>query len=689
MTDQGQTRLMRVRARLDQARLADGTMLALAGVVGIVTGALAAAMIGVVHLVEDAGFGDDAAGIELLLVPIGGAVLVWLISRLSSDVLGSGIVTTMESLVLRGGKLKARVPLLQVLATGAALGTGASGGREAPMVLVGGSIGSTLAQRFHLGEEQVRALVAAGAAAGIGAAFNAPIGGMLFAIEVIVGGLRSRSLQIIVVSSVAGSVVARLLVGEGIIYAPSFDYSLSDPREWTLYVELGLYLAVGLASAFLALLLIRGEQLAARLFAPIRRRGGDLGALLVGGLVVGLIALVVPEVLGDGEQLPHINGVREPVQQLINGGYGFGASAVAAIGVLFVAKLLATLATIGARSAVGGFAPTLFLGALMGHGIASVAELVLPSAGIQPGAYALIGMAAAWGASARAPLTAVLIVFELSGDYVLILPLMLAVGVATFLAERVTPGSVYTLPLQEKGIIYAQPEDVDLLQTVFVKEVMTTNHPTVRPSLPLPALRRRFETEQTHGFAVVSGGTLQGVITINDLSRAEPLLASGIREPESVMVSELMTTGVVTTGPDDEVFMALRKMAAIDVGRIPVVSGSNTYLGILRRGDLVAAYQTALGRGVDKQLDQGRANLRELTGVRFLELMVAADSPADGVTIAEIAWPTSAVVTSIRRGHEVIVPKGAVRLEAGDEIVMLSTNADASEARALFARQDS
>lgn len=672
--------LATVRDRLRRARLADGTMLALAGVTGTITGLFAALLIGLIRLIEEAGFGDDVSDLEKLLVPAVGGALVWLVSRASRDVLGSGIVTTMEALVLRGGRLAARLPVLQLLATGAALGTGASGGRESPIVLIGGSLGSTVARRFHLTEEQVRALVAAGAAAGIGAAFNAPIGGMLFAIEVIVGGLRSRSLQVIVVSSVAGSVVARQLVGEGIIYAPSVTYRLEDPRE------LALYLVVGLVCALVAGLLLSGQQLALRLFARLRDAIGELSTLMLGGVAVGVVALVVPEAFGDGEELPPIDGFVEPIQALIDGEYGLGAEAVAAIAVLFVAKYVATMATLGSRTAAGSFAPTLFLGAAAGAGIATAAELVLPGgAGIQPGAYALVGMAATYGASARAPLTAILIVFELSGDYDLVLPLMLAVGVATFLADRTTPGSIYEVPLRQRGIVYAQPDDVDLLQTVHVDEVMTTTHPTVRPTLGLARLRQRFDTEKTHGFAVVAGGVLEGVVTLTDLGAAEDALLDGVRHDSPLTVADIMTADVVTAGPGEEVSMALRRMASKDVGRVPVVTSQGTYLGMLRRGDLVHAYREALVRGAERQHVDDRAALRDLTGVRFLELSVAPRSAADGTSVAVLDWPTSAIVTSVRREDRIIVPKGDLTLAAGDEVVLLSTHEDADAARALFA----
>jgi CIC family chloride channel protein len=672
----------RLRTRLGRVRLADGTMLALAGITGITTGAAAAALILAVRTVEELAFGEAVTTAELLLVPAAGALLVALIARYAPEVLGSGIVTTMETLVLRTGRFRRRTPLATILASSIAIGTGAAGGREAPMVLTGGSIGSIVGRVFGVDDEQVRSLVAAGAAAAIGASFNAPIGGMLFAIEVIVGGLRSRSLQVIVVSSVAGSVVARQLVGEGLIYRPRIAYTLNDPRE------LVLHLLVGLAAATVAVLLLRLEPLALRSTAGLRRRFGVVAPLVAGMLAVGAIAALVPEVLGSGENLPPINGVREPVQQLIDGGYGVGWTAVTTIAVLLVAKFGATMATVASRTAVGQFAPTLFLGAAVGALVGTIAATLVPDVGIQPGAYALVGMAATYGAAARAPLTSVLIVFELSGDYGLVLPLMLAVGVATFLSDRASDHSVYTGPLADRGIVYAEPDDVDLLQTVQVHEVQTSTHPTVHPDLPLPELRRRFAAGRTHGMAVVADDRLVGVVTLTDLARAEGLLADGIRPPESIRVSDLMTSDVVTTRPDDEVFRALRRMSSIDAGRIPVVTSAGRYTGMLRRGDVVAAYSMALARSQRRQADEDRARLRDLTGLRFVELRVASGSSVAGRPVAEVTWPPSTVLTSIRRGGEVLVPKGDTVLRIDDEVVALAPTSVLDEMRALLAAVD-
>lgn len=679
-----------LRGRLRRLRLAEGTLLALAGVTGTVTGLAAAALVLVVRVVEDVGFGVEVSTLEKFVVPVLGAVVVWVVSRADGRALGNGIVTTMESLALHGGRLSSRLPLLQLVATGAALGTGASGGRESPIVLLGGAVGSTVSRWFSVSPQEVRSMVAAGAAAGIGAAFNAPIGGMLFAIEVIIGGFRSRSLQVIVVSSVAGSVVARTLVGEGIIYAPSQTYRLEDPRELVLYVGLGMLCAV-VAAALLA-----GQQVATRLFQWVRSRTGELGGLVVGALVVGAVAVVVPEAFGDGEELPPIDGIVQPIQAMIDGDFGIGPEAVGVLVVLFVAKLVASLATFGSRTAAGMFAPTLFLGAATGAGVAATAGAIMaaatgeppPDDAILPGAYALVGMAATYGASARAPLTAILIVFELSGDYELVLPLMLSVSIATFLADRVTPGSIYELPLRDRGIVYREPDDVDLLQTVTVDEVMTATHPVVRPTLDVATLRRRLETDRTHGMAVVSGGRLRGVVTIADLARADALVAEGLRGESQLTVQDIMTSQVVTCAPGEEVFSALRRMAAVDVGRVPVVGEGGRYLGMLRRGDLVEAYGVALARGAGRQHDAARAaSLRDLTGVRFLALTVAPESLADDGVVASLPWPTSAILTSVRRGDEIIVPKGDLRLRAGDDVVLLSTHADADAVRSLFERE--
>jgi CIC family chloride channel protein len=672
------------RDRLASAHMFDGTMLLLGGLTGLATGVLAALLIAVIRIVQRVAFGaGPSAPWQVLLVPAAGALVVGLaVTYWANEPSGSGVVRTMETIALHGGRARKRTPLAGIMASGLALGTGASGGREGPIVLIGSSVGSLLGSAVGVGEDRLRALMAAGAAAGIGASFNAPIAGMMFAIELIIGGLRASSMQVIVVASVVGSVTARQIIGDDIIYEPEVAYAFTDPRELILYALLGLA-AAGVGLAFLY-----GEDIADRLFTRLRTRIWRPLTLALGGLIVGAIGLVLPEVMGTGERLPPVGGVSEPIQQMLDGGFGTGWTTVGLLLLLLVAKLVATYASIGSGNAVGTFAPAVFTGVALGAAFGIAAFTLLPDVGIQPGAFALVGMAAVFAAAARAPLTAILIAFELTGDYELVLPLMLAAGIATFVAEHLNPESVYTAPLRKRGVVYSQPEDVDIMQTVRVREVMTTDHPTVRPDLPVPELRRLFDQTGSHGFAVVDDDRLVGVVSLSDLPTTDTPDPDRPRRDSDLVVRDVCTRRVLTVAPDDPVFRALHRMAAIDVGRIPVVDAHHhRFVGMIRRADVVRAYQRAIARSLTEQQHEESRRLRNLAGVRFVEFVVDPESEVVNRAVRDVAWPMRTVLTSIRRNGAIVMPTGDTVLEAHDEVVVLTPDGSTDAVRSLIGRR--
>lgn len=650
-------------------------LLGLAAGVGVTTGLMAALLIIVIRWVQAVAWGTSATAWQILLVPaVGGLIVGVIVTYLVPESSGSGIVQTMTTIALGAGRARARVPLGATAATGIALGTGASGGREGPIVLIGGSLGSLAGRLLAMDEERKRALIAAGAAAGIGASFNAPIGGMLFAIELLLGGFRARSLQVVVLASVAGSVTAREIIGPGIIYRPQTSYTLQRPAELLLYALLAL------GAAALALFFLYGEDVARRLFGrlsvwpPFR--------LAMGGLGVGLIALAVPEVLGTGENLPPVNGVRDPIQQMLDGGFGEGWTVVGLLLVLALAKIIATCLSIGSGSAVGTFAPALFVGAAIGGSFGEAARLLLPGMNIQAGAFALVGMAAVFSAAAHAPLTSILIVFELTGDYGLVLPLMLTCGIATFLAERVQPESIYTLPLRHRGIIYAEPTDIDIMQTVRVSEIMTPDPPTVTPETPLPELADLLEHTRSHGVPVVKDDRLVGVVAISDVARAE--------DPATAVVGEVCTRRVLTVTPEDPAFRALRRMASADVGRLPVVAAHDhsQLIGLVRRADLVQAYQRALTRSLGVQHRRETSRLRDLADASFVELVVDPKAEAAGKAVRDVKWPPRTILTSVRRRGELVMPKGDTVLQPDDEVTILTGSSSSEQVRRLLVGKD-
>lgn len=683
----------RVRQATTTDRGADSLMLGLGGAVGLATGLLAALLIAIINGVQQVAFGDQPDPLTILLAPAAGGLLVGLlVTYVVPEASSSGVVQIMRTISLRGGRFRGVVPFGGLLASGTALGTGASGGREGPIVLIGGSVGSLLGRAFAVDEDRVRTLVAAGAAGGIGASFNAPIGGMLFAIELIIGGFRARSLQVIVIASVVASVTAQEVIGGRLIYEPQVAYQLNHPLELLLYVLLGL-LAVGFGLA-----LFYGEDLAERFFhwlpvwRPLR--------LAIGGLGVGVVAMILPEVLGTGDGLPPIGGfgvgpgTREPIQDMLDGELASATTqGVMLLLLLAVAKVVATSSAIGSGSAVGTFAPSLFIGAATGGALGHTAQLVFPGLETQPGAFALVGMAAVFSAAARAPLTAILIAFELTGDYGLVLPLMLSAGIAIVVAERIQPLSVYTRPLRKEGIVYAEPEDIDIMQTVKVGEIMTADPDSVSADVTLPELQVTFRRTGHHGFPVVDPDDptrLLGIVTLTDLTRTTGQHASDLMaQPASIRelcAGDICTHRVSTVTPDDPVFRALRRMAALNVGRLPVVDAEDhsRLIGLVRRADIVQAYQRAVTRNLAAQ-QREQSRLRNLGGTHFVDLRVKTGAPAAGQAVRDVDWPERTILISVSRRGDLIMPHGDTRLEPDDEVTVLTGSEETSAVRELLA----
>src|SRR5680860_56060 len=482
----------RMRALLIARRGSEAVMVALAAVVGLVTGLLAVALIMLVEAVQEVSFGSLPDVPAVLLMPaLGGLVVGLLTWKAVPEARGSGISSVMMAIAVRGGRIRPIVGPGKLVASAVSLGTGSSGGREGPIVQIGASVASSIGRFFALDEERLRSLIAASAAGAMAASYNAPIGGMLFAIEVIVGGFNIRSLQTIVVSAVIASVTARQIIGEALIYNPP-QYTLVHPWELGLYAGLGLLaVAVGIGFSRLEQLVEQATR-HLRVPHPLVTAGG--------ALMVGAIALAVPEVLGSGDRLPDVLGVNtEPVAAMLDGEFSLQFLLL-----LLFAKMLASGIALGTGSAVGSFTPLIVLGAALGGAYGQVAAMVLPVEGLNPGAYALVGTAGVVAAGAHAPLTGVLLVFELTGSYELVLPLMLTTGLATFISERVTTGSLYTRPLLEAGVVYAEPEDVDIMQTVRVGEIMSTGVETIGPRQSVAHLREALRRSRHHGHAVVT-----------------------------------------------------------------------------------------------------------------------------------------------------------------------------------------
>jgi len=430
-----------------------GGFLAIAALVGVGAGLGAAALVTIVRWMQEFLLPlaiDQGRAWIFLTVPTG-FLFAWILAkRFAPEVSGDGVPQAVAALEVQGGQMRARIIPLKILATAVTVGAGGSAGREGPIVQIGAAIGSVISKRFNLGEDQVRSLVAAGAGAGIGATFNAPIAGMLFALEIILSSFAARHMSAIVIASVTAAITTQTLVGAELAISAE-TYRLGDPLELLLYAGLAI-LVVAVGILFLRFLggverLIRGREVSLGLLRP----------LIAGVLVAGLI-FVEPGVFGTGQAVTN---------RLLSGDV---SEVWWVLMVLAVVKSGATALTLSSGASGGAFMPSLFMGASLGTGFALLIGPVWGVSQLNEGAFAVVGMAAMFAVVGRAPLTAILLVFEVTGarDYQLILPLMLTATLATFLAERFHTESVYSMALKTMGISVSRTGEVDVIDKIDV-----------------------------------------------------------------------------------------------------------------------------------------------------------------------------------------------------------------------------
>lgn len=613
-----------------------------------------------------AGWLADQHPLAVILVPaLGGLVVGLLKTYLIGPERHHGVAGIMEAVALAGGRLRyARVPV-KALAAALSIGFGASVGPEDPSVQIGAGMGSMFGQRLRLSDERVRLLVAAGAAAGIATAFNAPLAGVFFALEIVLlGDVSTASFGVVVLASVVAAVLTQALVGTH----PAFPVPLYALNSG---LELPLYFGLGLAAAGVAVVYIRALYLAQDAFHRLRLPDWLKPALV--GLSLGVVGLRFPQVLGEGY---------ETVAEVLHG-EGMAFSLLLA---LLALKLVMTALSLGSGFVGGVFAPSLFLGAALGGAYGLLASRLFPGLDLVPSAYALVGMGAVLAGAVRAPITALLLLFELTNDYRILLPLMFAVAVSMYIAERLQPESVYTLSLVRKGLRLRRGRDVDILESLTVGEVMQQSPPVLRETDSLLAASEKMAELHSHGLPVVDErGRLVGVLSVQDIERATERGLS-LDQP----VGAVCTREVLVAYPDESVQAALRRMNARDVGRLPVVDRRDPQqlVGLLRRADVLRAYDLALLRRQMERYRQEQARLELLTEAEVLELEVAPGSAVEGRAMREIRWPEKALVASVlRRGH-VVFPHGDTRLMAGDRLtVLVAPEAEEEVRRLVEARQ--
>jgi len=591
--------------------------------------------------------GPTFVGRYYVVVPaLGGLLAGMIVHFVAPEVKGPGVASVLEAIALRGGHIHPIVAVAKPLAASLCIGSSGSAGREGPIVQIGSTIGSVLSQLFRLSDERTRNLAACGAAAGIAATFNAPLTGVMFALEVLLAEFGLMQFTSVVVASVTASVIGHAYFGD----APAFPI---PPYAPTSALELIAFALLGVVAAF------AGVGFTRALFAAEDRFDSwDVPPYLkpmTGGLLVGVIGFWFPQVLGVGYAT---------IEDVL-----YNRLSPIPIVALALLKVLTTSLTIGSGGSGGIFAPILFSGALLGGLFGWVIHRWTPGIAAPP-TYALVGMAALFGAANRAPLTAILTLFELTQDYRIILPLMLSTVVSAVIARSLQDESVYTFKLARRGIDIHAGRDLNLMRTILVSEAMTPleRMTTVGLDTPLTELTRLFNETHYHGLAVVNrNNKLFGIVTLDDLeqAQAEQLVSGTARD--------ICTTNVRTVFPDETLEDALRHFGALDVGRIPVVERGNPrrLLGMLRRGDIIRAYSHAYLDEQARLAHIDRAKLEHRVEKQIVEITLRSRHRAVGKTLQELALPPQSIVASIRRGGQVLIPRGDTRLQAGDVIVAL------------------
>ena len=526
----------------------------------------------------------------LIALPTIGALLVGHITRyFAREAKGHGVPEVMDAMYRKGGEIRPRVAAAKAIASAATIGSGGSAGTEGPIIQIGAAIGSSVGQYFDIQRRHMGIVVACGVSAGIAAIFNAPIAGVLFALEIFLKDFSFRTFSPVVFSSVISCSVMHLLRTEDVAI---FEVeALRDVGYMFVGIQLPLFLILGLLCALAAVVFIRGlyftEDLIDRVRFPEQLKP-SLGAIGLG------LAGIVYVLATHSKQMPPFFGNGYPAIQATLGRDLLGMT-IAGLTALFLLKLLATCLTLGSGGSGGVFAPSLLMGAALGgaFGMALSGQGLIHHTSVN--AYALVGMAALVAGTTHAPLTAIVMLYEITREPKVILPVMFAAIIATAGARFLLQDSIYTLKLRRRGVRVGMVTDLTILRRIAVDDVERLSAQFVHPEDPLQRLIEVAGQTDAVDFVVVDEqGVYQGMVTGQDVRTA-------LLQPEAVsllVVGELLRSGVPTVTADETLDAVLDKFARSDVESLPVASptDSSCVEGLITRQAVMRRYQQELDR---------------------------------------------------------------------------------------------
>jgi CIC family chloride channel protein len=543
----------------------DQVFLALTLVIGALTGLVVVAFILLTERVGMRIYPPHAARWRRLAFPVAGSLSIgYLLYKYFPDARGSGVPQTKAALYAREGRITLRTVFGKFFCTSVTLASGIPLGREGPSVQVGAGIASVLGRTLGLRPEKVKALIPVGAAAAIAAAFNTPLAAVLFALEEIVGDLHAPVLGSVVLASITSWMVLRLLLGNSPLFKVP-QYQLVNPWEFAIYAVLGV--AGGLVSvAFTKTLL------------TMRRRFLHFARTTVwfqpvaGGLVVGIVGWFVPQVLGVGYTF---------VGDALNGNM-----ALKLMLLLIVLKLITVTTSYASGNAGGIFAPALFIGAMLGGAVGTVAHHFFPASTASPGAYALVGMGTAFAGIVRAPMTSVVMIFEMTQDYAIIVPLMISNLVSLFIASRLQPTPIYEVLAEQDGIHLPTAESRN---RSIDRQVMLIMRPATQLLFAETTIREalaEFRTSKFNTWLVTDDTGVIGVVNLAALEKAHS------ESPEKKLRDLVDPMNFPHLHSDHALDLGLERMGADHLDLLPVVNRANIHKleGIVTLRDVLGAY---------------------------------------------------------------------------------------------------
>lgn len=600
-----------------------------------------------------------------LIVPTVGGLLAGLaLHLLPKDGKGHGISEIMEAVSIRGGVLSLRVAAVRSLSSLMSIGTGASIGREGPIVQIGATLASKLGQFLKLKKENLSILVGCGVAAGLAAAYNVPIAASFFVMEIIIGNFAIEIFAPLVISSVVSTLVYRKIFGFDPVYGTP-HFALITNWELIAYVILGVL--SGIAAALFREAMKASEHGFARLKVPAMVKSA------LGGLLIGVIGLGWPHVWGNGYNAINI---------ILDNKMGINL-----VLILFVLKILASSISVGSGASGGVFTPTQFIGAALGGFIGYAAHEAFPNHVAFPSAYALVGMGCLMAGTTYAPIMAILMVFEMTLDYEIILPLMLSCILSSTVARLFHRDSIYTEKLRKKGIRFDVSLEEHALRALHVEDLQRSDVPVVDGNQHLNDVLARFLKSRSNMIYVVeSGGRLIGSIDIHDLKEF-------FNEKDLFSLVLARDVAVVTTVafPRQSLIDVMDTLYLTDADQIPVVENETTrkFLGVITRRDIIGAYNREVlkkkiltAKFVSKKQDKEGIDYVEMpAGYRIGRITVPRE--LEDKTLGEVnfrsvyRFQVLALVRSSPDGKsQRMIAEPHLRLSHGDEMIVIGKEED-------------